>query len=101
MTSRYCYLRSLNSPTRLYKNELYSKLKKSLYFDFNNSVDNSVSFKFFLIKVSSSIYQTKIRRRCIITGRSRAIDSESSFSRFILKTRTVSGSLTGFKKSSW
>jgi ribosomal protein S14 len=100
MTSRYCYLRSLKFPLSLYKNEVHLKLKKTIYFDFNNGTDNSISFKLFLLQISTSAYQTKIRRRCVITGRSRAIDRESSFSRFFFKSRTVAGNLTGFKKSS-
>lgn len=100
MTSRYCYLRSLSPSFQFYKIELISKLNKSIFFDFSNSILNHISFKFFLLHISNTIHQTQIRRRCVITGRSRSVDSNTSFSRFVIKRRIVTGSLTGFKKSS-
>ena len=100
MTSRYCYLRSLSVPSFLYKKELNLKLKKSLFYDFNNCVQSKISFKLFIALSSKEIYKTKLKRRCIVTGRSRAIDNESCFSRFVVKKKIISGDFTGYKKSS-
>lgn len=101
MASRYSYLRSLKHPISLYKKEINFKMKKALFFDFNSSINLDIPFKFSLAITSISTYKSNIRRRCIRTGRSRAIDNECSFSRFVIKSRTVTGSLTGYKKSSW
>jgi ribosomal protein S14 len=101
MSSRSINLRNLRKPVAFFKKELLQKLVKIIYFDFNNSITYSVSFRLYLLNRKRNIYKTQIRRACVLTGRTTSVDSSFSFSRFVLKSRVVTGNLTGFKKSSW
>ena len=46
-------------------------------------------------------YFTRIRNRCIITGRARGIYSKYKMSRIKLREYSLNGILPGIKKSSW
>lgn len=101
MASKYLNLRTLRKPVAFVKKELLQKLVKVTYLDFHNSVDYSISFRLYLLNRTCNVYKTQIRRACVITGRTASVDSSFSFSRFMIKSRVVTGSVTGFKKSSW
>jgi small subunit ribosomal protein S14 len=45
--------------------------------------------------------KTKLVNRCILTGRSRAVDQDFKISRMCLRDLAGSGSIPGLKKSSW
>jgi ribosomal protein S14 len=101
MSSKYLNLRNLRKPIAFLKKELIHRLVKVTYLDFNNSIEYSISFRLYLLNRVRNSYKTQIRRACVLTGRTTSVDSNFSFSRFVLKSRVVTGGLTGFKKSSW
>lgn len=101
MISRFLYLKLFTTSTSLYKDELYIKVKKSIYYDFSSNLYQLVSFKLFLNRISKVTYLSQLRRACVVTGRTRAIDTDLSFSRFTMKRKIICGNITGFKKSSW
>src|SRR3989338_188178 len=101
MASRSLNLRNLRKPVLFFNKELIQKITKVTFLDFNNCTDYSVSFKLRLLNRVGSFYKTQIRRACVLTGRTTSVDSRFSFSRFVIKSRIVTGCLTGFKKSYW
>lgn len=44
---------------------------------------------------------TRVRRRCVITGRGRAVYQDFKLSRLTFRELASNGYLTGIKKSSW
>lgn len=46
-------------------------------------------------------FYTKIRNRCILTGRGRGVYRFCKVSRSILQEKALAGELLGFSKSSW
>lgn len=100
MPSRSNVVKLLKYPTLFYKVELYSKLKSSIFLDFCCSTNPLVIFKINSIRLSSLTNKTKIRRGCVITGRTRSINGFFSFSRFAFKSRVVKGMVPGLKKAS-
>lgn len=83
------------------KNEIKNKILKSFLKNF--SVSDTIKIKFgqdlFFKKTNNSI--TKVRNRCLLTGRSRANSILFKISR--IKLRELSGAylLNGVYKSSW
>lgn len=53
-----------------------------------------------LDRLPSSSFSTKIRHRCVLTGRSRSIYNFFKISRLMIKDLTSKGLLSGVKKSS-
>lgn len=54
-----------------------------------------------LSKFPKNSYFTRIRNRCIVTGRGRGIYSKYKLSRIKLREYSLNGLLPGVKKSSW
>jgi len=44
---------------------------------------------------------TRIRNRCILTGKAQSVDKKTGLSRNILRKLILNGQLVGLKKSSW
>lgn len=101
MVSRHLSLRLLKSPNHFFNKEFPSRLRKSLYLDFYKSNSLLLSFRLHLLSFSTWSSITKIRISCVCTGRTHAVYSKVSLSRFFFKKRLVQGLITGFKKSSW
>lgn len=54
-----------------------------------------------LSKFPNNCYFTRIRNRCIVTGRGRGVYSKYKLSRIKLREFSVNGLLPGVRKSSW
>nr|QIQ23006.1 ribosomal protein S14 [Coleochaete scutata] len=54
-----------------------------------------------LAKLPRNSSRTRIRNRCIITGRSRSILKTFRISRIMFRTLASEGNLVGIRKSSW
>jgi small subunit ribosomal protein S14 len=69
----------------------------------NNNVEQNIRWKagLLLSKLPKDSSKTKVNNRCILTGRSRAIDRDFKISRICLRELGESGCIPGLKKSSW
>lgn len=54
-----------------------------------------------LTKLSKNASKVRIKNRCIITGRSKAVYKDFRLSRFMFRELALSGRLPGIKKASW
>lgn len=95
----------------MYKNESHSMLLNCLYkehliYSDANLIDalhsNIFQFSHYLnLKRSiNSMYQSKVRNRCICSGSSRAVFGKYKLSRFFFKMFARNGNLNGITKSS-
>jgi small subunit ribosomal protein S14 len=71
-------------------------IQNSFFFPFQNRYFAS----FQLSKLKFSSFPTKIRNRCILTGRSRGVYNHFKLSRIMLKDTASRGLLPGIKKAS-
>jgi ribosomal protein S14 len=79
-------------------------IKKSLIFiitDWNTPASRRLCFTFLLQALSRSASKTRLRNRCVITGRSRGLIRYFRLSRNIFKSFALDGKLYGVQKSSW
>ena len=74
---------------------------KSLSEDRN--LPNSIRFHFFLklSQLPRNSSKTRIRNRCILTGRSRSVYKKFRISRIAFREMASQGVLTGIYKASW
>ncbi len=83
------------------KYELSRKVLKSI------SVNQNLSFEFRsnaflkLLKLAKNSSSTRIRNRCILTGRGRGVLSFFKLSRNVFRTLASNGYIPGVRKSSW
>jgi ribosomal protein S14 len=84
------FYKRLNSQKKLNKNKLNSSLVRDL------NVPRCLNFK--IKKKKNTI---SIKNRCILTGRSRAVDSKFRLSRMPLKYLSLHGLMPGINKFSW
>ena len=85
----------------VFKYELKRLQFKSMIKDF--SIPKEIKYKYIskLNKLPRNSSKTRIRNRCILTGRSRSIFRFCKLSRIILRDLSSQGLLPGVKKSSW
>jgi len=94
-------LRKKNIKIRIKKDRSYinnlisSYLEKDSYLPKEISLINNKKFT----EKNSSI--SKIKNKCLISGRNRAVLKKFKLSRMFLKNLGVSGFINGLKKSSW
>lgn len=83
------------------KQELKRILYKSFIQDF--SVENSQRYYYIqkLNKLSRNSSSTRIRNRCILTGRGRSVFRFCKLSRIVIRQLASQGMLNGIKKASW
>lgn len=83
------------------KNELKRLYLKSL--TQNQQLSNNVRFKaqLALSNLSKNSSKFRIKNRCSITGRPKAIFKQFKMSRITLKDLALNGSVPGLKKISW
>lgn len=88
---RTLYLKNLKKRT-----ELKIKLKSKKLIG-----QERCSLQLRLSKITRSSAQSRIRNRCIITGRGRGLISLFNISRIKIKELTAKGALPGVRKSTW
>ncbi len=72
-------------------------LQTSSLIDFKNRFFASLQ----LSNLKSKIYPSKLRNRCILTGRSRGVYNFFKISRIMIKVLASRGLLPGVKKARW
>jgi len=112
MSTRYHIQSDLTFRYAAFRKERQSTLLRCLYnehliYSQDNVIDSLhephfhyahyLSFK----RLSSSMYITKVRNRCVINGSGRAINSHYRMSRFAFKYLALAGKINGITKSSW
>lgn len=65
------------------------------------SSDLRYGYSMLLSKLPRNSSKTRIRNRCIITGRGRSISRLFRFSRIVFRELASQGEIPGIKKSSW
>lgn len=83
------------------KYELRGKLYKAVCRDPDLPLDMREKFRYKLSKLPRNSSMTRLRNRCIFTGRSRAVYKKFRMSRIVFRTLANKGELTGVKKASW
>jgi ribosomal protein S14 len=89
------------------RRNLFNKLEvKKLYYKYILSQDGeSLDVKYQaqkkLTKLSKNASKVRIKNRCIITGRSKAVYRDFRLSRFMFRELALNGRLPGVKKASW
>lgn len=84
----------------LNKNNINNRVLKLFCSDFYIPIEYRSSF-FTIKNNSNSTLSGKPRNRCIITGRTRAVNKYCKLTRMMFKNLAVKGYLVGFKKYSW
>ena len=74
---------------------------KAIWQDINlaNSIRYSSFFQLSKINRNSSL--TRIRNRCVITGRARSVYNKMRISRIVFREFAAKGAIMGVNKSSW
>jgi len=91
-------LRSFRVENFVFYNNWYTKNDKKLIPNFVNFYKNREFFSFSSIKEG---HFTKIRNRCILSGRSRSIYRRYHVSRIVFRELATRGHLSGIRKVSW
>ena len=83
------------------KYEIKRTQYKAIWQDINlpNSIRYSSFFKLSQINRNSSL--TRIRNRCVITGRARSVYNKMRISRIVFRELAAKGAIMGVSKSSW
>lgn len=83
------------------KYELRGKLYKAVCRDPDLPSDMRDKFRYKLSKLPRNSNMTRLRNRCIFTGRSRGVYQKFRMSRIVFRTLANKGELMGVKKASW
>uniref|UniRef100_A0A0D9X3Y1 Succinate dehydrogenase [ubiquinone] iron-sulfur subunit, mitochondrial n=1 Tax=Leersia perrieri TaxID=77586 RepID=A0A0D9X3Y1_9ORYZ len=83
------------------KYELKGKLYKAVCRDPDLPADMRDKFRYKLSKLPRNSSMTRLRNRCIFTGRSRAVYKKFRMSRIVFRSLANKGELLGVKKASW
>lgn len=76
------------------------KLKQVIN-DPTTDLNNRLEAKFALSQLPRSSSRTRIRKRCWVTGRPRAVDGFTNLGRHAMRALAGKGELPGIKKVSW
>jgi small subunit ribosomal protein S14 len=82
-------------------NELYFRSLKILLSNQKLSKKIRTQLFYWVQTLSTQVYQTQIKNRCILTGYSRSVSRRFRISRMQFKKYAVTGLLPGIKKASW
>jgi len=63
-------------------------------------ISKRLNYKF-LKNCESKVYNSRIKNRCVLTARSKAIYSDFKLSRIKIRELGLNGLINGFKKISW
>ncbi|XP_050219744.1 ribosomal protein S14, mitochondrial [Mercurialis annua] len=83
------------------KFEVKRNLFKALVRDPNLPIEQREKFQSKLSKLPRNSSFTRVRNRCIFTGRPRAVYNLFRMSRIVFRELASNGMLTGIKKASW
>jgi small subunit ribosomal protein S14 len=86
---------------RLLKFELKRLLLKSLKTNKYSHFSSRESAAFRLIRLAKDTSKSSVKNRCIISGRSYALDKKIKVSRFIFRKEAYSSNIPGLKRASW
>jgi len=100
--SRKCLIERNQKRRRLQKKEEVkrSALKKQIY-DKNISPEERYNLVVELASISRNSSKSRIRNRCLITGRPRGYYRKMELSRIMLRDLAGRGEIPGLVKSSW
>jgi len=84
-----------------FKNEIKRTKYKSMFYNVNLPQQVRWQASYNLSKLSKNGSQTRVKNRCILTGRSKSIDRIFKISRIQLRQLALDGFLPGVKKASW
>ena len=81
------------------KVELKTKIKKFLVINLSNSLKHrQLTYNYFKF---STLSKTKLKRYCVLTGRSKGVSRDYSISRLQFKEMIKFGILPGYHKAVW
>lgn len=96
------YFEDLGRRKKVAKAEFKRKtLKFKSHSQGNLSLENRLKYMVQLNKLPSNESSTRIRNRCILTGRARGMYSKFKLSRNQIRAYALKGALVGLTKSSW
>jgi ribosomal protein S14 len=78
-----------------------ANIKQGFYNTKENTLESRILLGAKLSKINRNSSKTRVRNRCILTGRSRAVSSEFSISRIKFRERALNAQITGVHKGSW
>lgn len=94
-------LKDLKYRNKFFKNEVKRLVLKSLFYNYNN-MNFLLKFQIQLKLCKLSKYNlSRLKNRCIITGRNLSTVKNIKLSRIKFKEFALMGQLLGFKKASW
>uniref|UniRef100_A0A2P2N1H8 Small ribosomal subunit protein uS14m n=1 Tax=Rhizophora mucronata TaxID=61149 RepID=A0A2P2N1H8_RHIMU len=99
-TKNQC-MRDNNRRVLAEKHELRRKLYKSLVRDPSLPSEMRENALYKLSKLPRNSSFTRVRNRCIFTGRPRGVYQAFRMSRIVFRTLASNGMLNGIKKASW
>lgn len=86
----------------LYKHFEYKRKKlKSIIYNEDNSITERKKAQDKLCKLPRNSSKTRIKNRCVITGRSKSVYRYFKISRIQLRNLALNGRITGYSKVSW
>lgn len=85
----------------LLKFEVKRLLLKSLKTNKYSQFSNRASAAFRLIRLAKNTSKSSAKNRCIISGRSYALDKKIAVSRFIFRKEAYTSNIPGLKRASW
>ena len=83
------------------KNELKRIQYKAICEDRNMPQSIRYEYSVKLSKMPRNSSLTRIRKRCVVTGRSRAVYTKFRVSRIVFRELALKGALSGVYKASW
>jgi len=97
-------LRKKNLKVRYNKDKNYIKYIISNVLLKDNYLDKTISLKYVLLNTNKNYRNasiTKIKNKCLFSGRNRAVLKKFRLSRMFLKNLGVCGYINGLRKASW
>ncbi len=83
------------------KYELKRKILKSTIYNENVSLKEKFFSQLLLSNLPKNSSVTRIKNRCVITGRSQSVYRKFKMSRIQIKTQLSKNNITGLRKISW
>jgi len=81
--------------------ELKRRVLKSIAYNQHISVRIRWQVMLHLTSIPRDSSKTRLKNRCILTGRGKGVYSSLKISRIVLRDLVCAGNITGFRKSSW
>ncbi|MDR2646446.1 MAG: 30S ribosomal protein S14 [Holosporaceae bacterium] len=98
-------LSSIESMKRIRKRVAAKKAKraelKAIISDKTQLLDKRFAMQLKLAKMPRTSSATRIRNRCMVTGRARGVYRKFNISRIVLREMAAEGMIPGVRKASW